>query len=140
MDVNQIPASQTYAIAAAQELADIGRKVSDHLNMVRLFHDWDDIKDKWMAFRLSDGGTDGVVYETRKDAVSYQFHEQWCAYISFANLVGGAVPRECAIFMKFTRDAYKGGMRLVDPEAPNGGREAVMTTAMTDYYRAQLGL
>jgi hypothetical protein len=34
---------------------------------------------RWVAIRLSDGGSDGEVYETRQDAIDHQLHETLCA-------------------------------------------------------------
>jgi len=130
-----IPAGQTYSHKAAQEFADRGRRASDVLNLVRIFHDWTEIKTKWMAFSLADGHSDGTIYDTRLDAINHQLHETQCAYVCFVNLMGGADPRDMAIYLKFQADAYRAGMRLIDPDTQNGGPELLMRTSDTDYMR-----
>lgn len=100
----------------AQEFADAGRRASDIINGIITAHPWDDIKDKFIAIRLEDGSSDGNIYDTKADAVRHQTHEQQCAYVGFRNLVGGATPKEMAIYLKFNRDAYLAGMRLIDPD------------------------
>lgn len=99
-------------------VSDAARRMSDTVNGVLTFHsrDWE-IKDCWMAFRLSDGGSDGVVYDSRRAAIDHQVHETLCAYFSFRN-VGSANPRDCQIFLDMHRAAYDAGMRLAEPEAP----------------------
>lgn len=117
---------------------DAGRRISDALNTyingLAKTH-WFELRSKWMAFRLSDGSSDGVLYDTKRDAVRHQADEFLCAYISFANLAGGASPHECAIFLNFTRDAYDAGMRLPDPDDVNGGRDVAPTAARIDMAR-----
>ena len=99
-----------------KEFIDAGKRASDIINGLITAHPWDDIKDKFVAIRIGDGSSDGVIYDTKADAVRHQSHEQQCAYVGFRNLVGGATPKEMAIYLKFNRDAYKAGMRLIDPD------------------------
>jgi hypothetical protein len=70
----------------------------------------------WCAIRLSDGGSDGVVYDTRADAVDHQFHESQCAYIKIPH--DGMPLIHAASFLRFTRAAYDAGMRVSDPAGP----------------------
>lgn len=35
----------------------------------------------WVAIRLSDGGSDNTVYDTREDAVKHQLYETQCGYL-----------------------------------------------------------
>lgn len=99
-----------------REEIEIGKRASDVLNGIITTNRWDDIKHGYVAIRLSDGGSDGIVYDTKADAVKHQLWEQQCAYFGFTNLVGGASAKDCAIYLKFCRDAYAAGMRLVDPD------------------------
>lgn len=99
-----------------QEFMDAGRRASDIINGLITAHPWDDIKDKFVAIHIADGSSDGNIYDTKADAVRHQTHEQQYAYVAFCNLVGGATPKEMAIFLKFNRDAYLAGMRLIDPD------------------------
>lgn len=41
----------------------------------------DDAAGYWIAIRLSDGGSDGVIYPSKQHAVAKQIHERQCAYI-----------------------------------------------------------
>jgi hypothetical protein len=59
----------------------------------------------WVAIRLSDGGSDGVLYPTKKTAVIYQLHETQCAYLRV--LPGGISPREATSFLYHTAQLYE---------------------------------
>jgi len=97
--------------------------------------DREELKHKVIAIRLADGGHDGTLYDSKRDAVRHQLDETLCAYVYFHNLPAGTNPREMEVFLKFNRDAYDKGFRLTDPDDHRGGREVIMTSAQRDYYR-----
>lgn len=69
---------------------------------------------RYAAIRLSDGGSDDTVYDTRADAIRHQLHEQQCAYIKIPH---DNMPVEHAErFLKIQRDLYDAGFRLCDPD------------------------
>lgn len=70
---------------------------------------------KWAAVRLSDGGSDGIAYDRRADAVSHQLHEFQCAYVAIPP--DNMTPKEAEFFLQFNRELYDAGMRMSDPEA-----------------------
>lgn len=73
-------------------------------------------RERWLAVRLSDGGTDGNIYDTRKDAVRHQLHESQCFYMLIPP--GGDMPaHEATAFIEFHRRREAAGMSMVDPEA-----------------------
>ena len=118
--------------------SDDAKRASDIVNSYLSFIPFDELKNKWLAIRLSDGGYDGNLYDSKADAVRHQSDEFLCAYVCFRNLIGGATPREMEIFLRFNRDAYDAGFRLPDPDARSGGPDVLATTAQLDYYRNQL--
>lgn len=68
----------------------------------------------WMAFRLSDGGSDEVIYEHRKDAIAHQLHEQQCCYVK---IPWDNMPVKAAHSMLRTyRALYQAGFRFCDPD------------------------
>lgn len=71
---------------------------------------------RWIAIRLSDGKTDGVLYDTRADAIRHQFHELWCAY--HAILPTGANPGDMEKFLLYTEALYSRGMRPAQNRDP----------------------
>lgn len=71
---------------------------------------------RWIAIRLSDGGSDARTYDTKAEAVRFQFHENFCCYILVP--ADGMPPADAERFLQINRDLYANGARLADPEAP----------------------
>lgn len=117
------------------DIKDASKRASDIINEIRVHHTWDELRTKWLAISLADGSCDKILYDSKKDATRHQRFEQQCAYVSFTNLVAGSRPEELAVFLQFTRNAYKAGMRLVDPDDVNGGKDLAPTAGWMDYYR-----
>jgi len=81
----------------------------------------------WVAIRLSDGGSDGVLYDSKREAVRHQSNEFNCAYFSFRGAPNGfASVKEAAVWLEFHRQAYDSGFRLPDPDAASGGPDLIM--------------
>jgi hypothetical protein len=76
---------------------------------------------RWAAIRLADGGSDGIAYDTRRDAIRHQLHEQLCAYVKVPP--DDMTPREAEYFLAFHRKVYDAGFRLIDPD---DDREVIM--------------
>jgi hypothetical protein len=74
----------------------------------------DSVIGKWVALRLSDGGSDGTLYDTKIAAASHQLHENQCAYVCLP--AEGMSPRQAELFLKFNEGLYDAGMRLADPD------------------------
>ena len=117
--------------------SDAAKRASDILNGYIAFVPFDELKTKWVAIRLADGGSDGQLYDSKRDAVRGQLDEFLCAYICFRNILTGSSPKDMELFLKFNRDAYDAGFRLPDPDDQFGGRQVLMTTALRDYYKTQ---
>lgn len=92
--------------------SDAARRCSDVINLHVAAHKFNAFG-KWAAIRLSDGGSDGVLYDTKADAVRHQLHETQCAYVCIP--ADGMGPREAEIYLEFNRKLYDNGMRLSDP-------------------------
>jgi hypothetical protein len=90
---------------------DDARRAADIINMHIMLK-----KSGWVAIRLSDGGSDGVVYDQRADAVRHQLHENQCAYFQLPLIP--VTPWECDVFLRYNRQLYDNGMRMGDPDAP----------------------
>jgi hypothetical protein len=71
----------------------------------------------WIAIRLSDGGSDNILYDSKKDAIRHQLHETQCAYLKITP--DGCPPRQAEIFLRANRQAYDAGLRFGDPDQPN---------------------
>jgi hypothetical protein len=69
---------------------------------------------KWAAIRLSDGGSDGTVYDSKRDAISHQIHETQCMYVKIP--WDDFPPLHAERLLKVHRDLYAAGFRLQDPD------------------------
>lgn len=93
--------------------SDAARRCSDAVNLALIGQAG--AAGRWIAVRLSDGGSDGVLYDQKSDAVRHQLHESLCAYIKIPP--DGMTPRLAEVFLKFNRQLYDAGMRMQDPAA-----------------------
>lgn len=73
---------------------------------------------KWVAIRLSDGGSDGALYDTRADAIRHQMHWSQCCYLMIPPFGVMLTPREAESYLTLHRSMYDAGYRLQDPEQP----------------------
>lgn len=116
-------------------VSDAAKRCADIVNGYISFVPWDELKHKFIAIRLSDGGSDGTLYDSKRDAVRHQSDEKLCAYIAFRNLAGGMNPIEAERYLKWNRDAYDAGMRLPDPDHQSGGPDPFPTVDQYDSLR-----
>jgi hypothetical protein len=100
------------------QISDAAKRMSDIINSLVTFTPLWELRTKWIAVRLNDGGYDGTLYDSRDDAISHQLDERFCAYVAMQSMLQGAKPLDCAIYLEFHRQAYDEGMRLHEPEAP----------------------
>lgn len=93
-------------------ISDAGRRAADIINLHRIAGG----VGRWVALRLSDGGSDGALYDSKPDAVDHQLHETQCAYTCVPP--GPATPAEMTQWLDLNRRAYDAGYRLHEPDAP----------------------
>jgi hypothetical protein len=117
---------------ATDEELNAAKRLSGIINSLVVIYPIDQLIHSWIAVRLSDGGYDGTLYDTRLDAVRHQPHEQQCAYLNLAPVMGGMEVQAAYAILKFHRDAYEAGMTFIDPEHPTGGMDIGMPIAMED--------
>lgn len=92
-----------------------------------------DCVDKYVAVKLADGSSDGVLYETYQDAQRHQFDERLCAYIRLHPQLIDVC--EAEIMLETNRRAYDAGGHLIDPDAPGGGKTAITPVRFEDRLR-----
>lgn len=119
-------------LMATDEELNAAKRLSGIINSLVIIHPIDTLIHSWIAVRLADGSTDGTLYDTRQDAVRHQPHEQQCAYLNLAPIMGGMEVSAAYAILKFHRDAYDAGMTFIDPEHPTGGMDIGMPIAMED--------
>ncbi len=103
--------------AGAFGFSDEARRCADEINLhvAALGHE---ACRRWVAIRLSDGGSDGTLYDTRPDAIRHQLHEQQCAYFCLPPVPTMIGTREAEAFLTYCRSLYDAGYRIPDPTAP----------------------
>jgi len=92
---------------------------------------------KIFAVALADGASDGVLYDTRHDAVRHQHHnEKWYAYLRVERYVMTACQAESVL--KFHREAYDKGLVFVDRDDARLSSMELITRMTTEDHRRQL--
>lgn len=116
------------------QITDAAKKMSDQINgRITFLNPWE-LRDKWMAFRLQDGWSDGNVYDSKRDAVRHCTNEKYFAFFCFRNAMGGANPKDCQIFLDVARHQYDIGAPLADPEDMHGGPDNIVSTYGYDLW------
>lgn len=101
---------------------DAARRISDTMTL-HIVADREGNHGKWFACRLSDGTTDGVLYDTCNDAADAQLHYKQCAYFQVNR--GGMSYREASVMLNYYRKVYDAGN---------------LPPALVGYNRAKLAL
>jgi len=85
-------------------LTNAGIRMSETVNNVRTSHDWDDIKNGWMAFALEDGTSDGTIYDSRDDAIRYHRNRaKKYFFLTLRQCIHGLSSREATMILAMTR-------------------------------------
>lgn len=96
--------------------SDAARRIADAHNLV-LLTNGRSVAGKWIACKLSDGTSDGVLYDSRTHAVRHQLHEKQCAYLQIQP--EPMSNQEAAAYLRFVRDVYDAGLSMPDPDNPD---------------------
>lgn len=117
-----------------ENVSDAAKRCADIVNSYLHFIPADEIRNKYVAIRLSDGGSDGVLYDSKRDAVRHQSDEKLCAYVCYRNCMGGITPFEAQKFLDWNRAAYDMGARLPDPDDQHGGPDLFASVGQHDEW------
>lgn len=83
------------------------------------------------AVALADGRSDGALYPSLQVAAAHQHHnEKWFAYLRITN--GGMSVCDAETFLRTHRLFFEAGWRLVDADAPDGGRVPIPQLTVDD--------
>lgn len=69
---------------------------------------------KWVAIRLSDGGSDMNLYDTKEAAVRFQLDEFQCGYVCIPP--NGMSVDDAQRWLDVTRRMRDAGVRIADPD------------------------
>lgn len=86
---------------------------------------------KWFAVRLEDGTYDGTLYDSKRDCVAHQHHnEQYYCFVAIspANMTAC----EAEILLGVARRMYEAGFRLADPSHRRGGLDVIKRATVED--------
>lgn len=86
--------------------SDAAKRASDVVNN-HLLVDQAGNRGRWVAIRLSDGGSDGVVYDAVADAAWAQLHYRQCMYVAIP--WAGMPPQEAEVLLNYHRRVYDAG-------------------------------
>jgi hypothetical protein len=97
---------------ATEEEWSAARRLADAVNEQLLRHGAE-AHGKYVAVKLADGSSDGVLYDTRRDATRHQ-SDPWCFYVKVQ--VGGIQPREAWTVLVYARKAKERGIVFTEEE------------------------
>jgi hypothetical protein len=118
-----------------QHVTDAGKRAYDIVRSYVHFVPYGERVRSWVAIRLDDGGSDGTLYDSKRDAIRHQANEYMCAYFSYRAAPDGFTsPKDAAVWLAYHRHAYSSGFRLPDPDDPAGGPELIMPTPAEVLY------
>lgn len=84
---------------------------------------------RWFAARLTDGSTNGTLYDTKRDAVRHT-DEKYHVYVCVKPT--SMSPCEAEAYLSLHRKLYDRGVRLADPEHHAGGPEVIRRLSAED--------
>jgi hypothetical protein len=118
-------------------ITDAARRMADIINeRVAFTNSWE-ARNCWLAFRLDDGSSDKVLYDSKIDAIRHCSDEKYFAFWCFRNAPGGINARDAQIYLDLHRHAYDNGGHLADPDAKAGGPDIMVSTASYDHIRGR---
>lgn len=89
---------------------------------------------RWVAFALADGSSDHVLYDSKRDAVIHQHHNEQT--MMFLQVRPQSLPVcDAEQLLNMHRRMYDAGVRLTDPEHRQGGLGVIPRLAMEDQRR-----
>lgn len=117
---------------------DAAKRICDTYNLHRLGLGYDAIG-KYFASALADGSTDNVAYDTKRECVRHQHHnEDYYTFIKIGPQTMGQC--EAEVMLKIARMAYEKGLKFADPDDAHGGREVIKRLTVEDQMSHVRGL
>jgi hypothetical protein len=113
-------------------LRDAAKRASEAYNLHRVADPHGSVR-KWLSIKLQDGSCDGVLYDSKAEAVRHVSDERFYAFVQV-----GPWPfteKEAAIFLKKNRLLYEKGVHMADPDHKAGGMDFIPRLTAEDEYR-----
>jgi hypothetical protein len=102
---------------------DAVHRICDTYNLHKLADPYGNIG-RWFAAALADGTTDGQLYDSKRDCIRGQKHNEFY-YMYLQVTPGDLEPRACAALLDVHRRMYAKGIRVPDPDHHGGGRDLI---------------
>ena len=116
---------------------DAAKRVSDEYNLHRI-GSGDFAIGRWFAAALSDGTSDHVLYDNKRDAVLHQHHnEQYMTFIKIGPY--DMTPCSAAVMLKTGRGLLDSGLKLSDPDHKHGGADVIKRLTIEDQVAQSRG-
>lgn len=110
---------------------DAAKRIADQYALHRL--SGADAIGRWFAARLSDGVSNGTLYDTKTDAVRGQLgQEKHYAYVQITP--AHMSPRDAQTYLNVQRRMYDGGIYLADRDHKAGGMDMIKRVSAEDQY------
>jgi hypothetical protein len=91
---------------------------------------------RWFAVAIADGTTDNVLYDSRRDAILHQHHNEF--YYAYVQIVPSQMALcDAEIFLSGVRKTYEARKNLMDRDHRTGGLEIIPRLAIED-QRSQI--
>jgi len=117
---------------------DPAKRLCDHYNLHRIGAGTDSIG-KWIAVRLIDGDSDGVLYDDKLAAVTHQHHNE--QFYTFVKMIpSGMALCEAEVMLATARRLYDAGLRLADPDHKHGGMDVIKRSTVEDHLAQGRGV
>jgi len=117
--------------------SDAAKRISDLYNLHRLAIGLDAVG-KYFASALSDGRSDDTLYDTKRECVRHQHHnEQYYTFIR----IGPQSMTVCdaEVMLKTARTLHDNGLKMADPDHARGGPDVIKRLSVEDQMAQSRG-
>jgi hypothetical protein len=117
--------------------SDAAQRLYDTYNLHRMAIG-DNAIGKWFAVAMADGRSDNVLYDTKRECVRHQHHNE--QYYAFVKIVPPSMRLcEAEVMLTTARKLFDGGLRMVDPDDKHGGKDVIKRLSVEDQLAQMRG-
>lgn len=118
--------------------SDAAKRICDTYTLHRLADPIGNIG-QWFAVAIADGTSDGVLYDSRIDAIRHQRHNEF--YYVYVQIVPAQMSIcDAEIFLAGVRKTYEARKKLMDRNHPQGGLEIIPRLTVEDQRAQNAGI
>lgn len=117
--------------------SDAAKRLGDTYNLHKIGAG-DGAVGKWFAAALVDGRSDNVLYDSKRDCVIHQGHNE--DYYTFIKIVPPSMRVcEAEVMLRTARTLYEKGIRIADPDHHSGGMDVIRRSSVEDQLQQSIG-